>query len=108
MFRLKQTIAVAVVIILSSFFLIAQQTTSNASSSQKEKEPADILKQRADYFARQHGARADKISVVPRLKALKQLENMRQKKKLLLQSSPQLQTAAAAGAFSSLAISTTQ
>jgi photosystem II stability/assembly factor-like uncharacterized protein len=108
MFRLKQTIAVAVVIILSSFFLIAQQTTSNASSSQKEKEPADILKQRADYFARQHGARADKISVVPRLKALKQLENMRQKEKLLLQSSPQLQTAAAAGAFSSLAISTTQ
>lgn len=92
MFRLKQTIAALLVV--SCSFAIAQQTTSNANSNKKEKEPADILEQRAEYFARQHGAKPNKISVVPRLKALKQLENMRQKEKLLLQSSPQLQSGA--------------
>jgi photosystem II stability/assembly factor-like uncharacterized protein len=107
MSRLKQ--AVSVVLIFSCALCIAQQNTSNGRSNQKEKEPADILKQRADYFARQHGARADKISVVPRLKALQQMEQMRQKEKLQLQASPQLKTAATAGGtFSSLAISTTQ
>src|SRR5579864_1070651 len=107
MLRLKR--AVSVVLIFSCALCIAQQNTSNGRSNQKENEPADILKQRADYFARQHGARADKISVVPRLKALQQMEQMRQKEKLQLQASPQLQTAATAGGtFSSLAISTTQ
>lgn len=108
MFGLKQ--AIAALLVVSCSFAIAQQTTSNANSKQKEKEPADILEQRAEYFARQHGAKPNKISVVPRLKALKQLENMRQKEKLLLQSSPRLKTGAAVagGTFSSLAISTTQ
>jgi photosystem II stability/assembly factor-like uncharacterized protein len=99
----------AAVLALCSVFSLAQQSTTNTSANKnKEQEPTNILEQRAEYFARQHGAKPDKISVVPRLKALKQLENMRQKEKLLLQSSPQLKTSAAAGAFSSLAISTTQ
>jgi photosystem II stability/assembly factor-like uncharacterized protein len=108
MFRPKQTIAA--LLVLSCSFSIAQQTTSSASSNQQEKEPENILQQRAEYFARQHGARPDKISVVPRLKALRQLEDMRRKEKLQLQASPQLKTGAAvaAGPFASLAISTTQ
>src|SRR3954447_11598827 len=108
MFRLKQTIAA--ILALSFSLCVAQQATNNANSKNEEKEPANILEQRAEYFARQHGARPDKISVVPRLKALKQLENMRQKEKQQIQLSPQLKTGAAvaAGPFSSLAISTTQ
>jgi hypothetical protein len=105
MFLLKQTIAA--LLVLSCSFSIAQQTTSNASANQNEKEPANILERRAEYFARQHGGRTNQISVVPRLNALKQLEQMRQREQQLLQSSPQLQTGTAAG-FSSLAISTTQ
>jgi photosystem II stability/assembly factor-like uncharacterized protein len=106
MLQLKH--AVSAVLVFSCALCIAQQSTTSGNSNQKEKEPANILEQRAEYFARRHGARPNKISVVPRLKALKQLENMRQKEKLLLQSSPQLASPTAAGAFSSLAISTTQ
>ena len=63
MFRLKQTIAA--LLVLSCSFSIAQQTTNNASANQKEKEPANILEQRAEYFARQHGARPGKIQSCP-------------------------------------------
>ena len=107
MLRLKR--AVAAVLAFSYIFCTAQQSTTS-SNKNKETEPADILERRAEYFARQHGAKPKNVSVVPRLKALKQLEEMRKKEKQLLKSSPQLQTGAAAssGAFTSLAISTTQ
>ena len=71
MLQLKH--AVSAVLVFSCALCIAQQSTTSGNSNQKEKEPANILEQRAEYFARQHGARPNKISVVPRLKALKQL-----------------------------------
>jgi len=105
MMRLKQLVAVT--LFLSCALCFSQKSGTN---NREENEPANLQEQRAEYFNRTHGLKpGEKISVVPRLKALQDLEQMRQKEKQLLKASPQTGAATRGpSSFTSLAISTTQ